>query len=260
MNCSSFRQIVQDLDRPNCLEEAAYDTAIAHAQTCTRCARELHRLRELSDALRALAGADNHLQPSVRLEADLVRAFRAQSPIRMRRSRAAWWITAAAAAALAVGVGMLWRRASGGPRAKPAQAAVLGALAGSIPSKPASTADVLGSKAAARTHARRSVRANAPSAELANYDELSEFVALPFAHDETPLGAGEVVRIRLSESALGLLGLPVSEDNPSEPLTADVVIGEDGVARAIRFVSGPVPAELVQSFETTSFKPKGAKQ
>ena len=67
-------------------------------------------------------------------------------------------------------------------------------------------------------------------------EELADFIPLPFADQDAPLGSGEVVRIQLSEADLGLLGVPVSEDSSGRSLTADVVIGEDGLARAIRFV------------------------
>jgi hypothetical protein len=88
--------------------------------------------------------------------------------------------------------------------------------------------------------------------------ELAEFLPLPFANDDSPLGTAEVVRIRLSASALGELGLPVSDEAAGQPVTADIVIGEDGIARAIRFISGPVPSEVVQQLQTMAFESKGA--
>lgn len=45
-----------------------------------------------------------------------------------------------------------------------------------------------------------------------------------------------VVRVRLPRSSLAAMGLPMNPDRAGESVTADVLLGEDGVARAIRFV------------------------
>jgi hypothetical protein len=44
--------------------------------------------------------------------------------------------------------------------------------------------------------------------------------------------------VELPRSALLSFGLPVDPDRASERVKADVLVGGDGVARAIRFVSG----------------------
>ena len=258
MNCTSFRELVHDLERPESVEPEAYDRAIEHAQICTPCARELDRVRALSEALRAVAAADERLFASPALEAGVVRAFRAWSPVPRPRTRAAWWIGAAASLALAAGVGTLWKMSAARP--KPAPSAPLSELAAAGPSKSVPARGLSPSKPSGPAQTRRAGQAEASPAAIPGFDELADFIPLPFAADESPLGAGELVRIRLSESALSLLGVPVSENASAEPVTADVVIGEDGVARAIRFVSGPVPPELEQSIESASLTPKGVHQ
>ena len=45
-----------------------------------------------------------------------------------------------------------------------------------------------------------------------------------------------VVRVQVPRSAPAMVGLPMSGGDVSGTVTADVVLGEDGVARAIRFV------------------------
>jgi len=50
------------------------------------------------------------------------------------------------------------------------------------------------------------------------------------------MGDGVVVRVQVPRSAPALVGLPISSGDVSGTVTADVVLGEDGVARAIRFV------------------------
>ena len=50
------------------------------------------------------------------------------------------------------------------------------------------------------------------------------------------LDSGRVVRVQLPRSALARFGLPVNAERAGEPVKADVLLGEDGTARAIRFV------------------------
>lgn len=64
----------------------------------------------------------------------------------------------------------------------------------------------------------------------------NEFIALPPADSSYPLGDGMVVRVELPRSAPAMMGLPLSGGDTGGTVTADVVLGQDGVARAIRFV------------------------
>ena len=44
------------------------------------------------------------------------------------------------------------------------------------------------------------------------------------------------MRVRLPRTALAAFGFPVNEDNMEQAVKADVVLGEDGLARAVRVV------------------------
>ena len=46
-----------------------------------------------------------------------------------------------------------------------------------------------------------------------------------------------MVRLRLPRSAVGQLGLAVSNEPGDGPVDADVLVGQDGLPRAIRLVS-----------------------
>ena len=61
---------------------------------------------------------------------------------------------------------------------------------------------------------------------------------LPVAVDDgwTPLDGGRLVRVKLPRSALGVFGLPVDVERGPERVQADVMLSNDGVLRAIRFV------------------------
>lgn len=64
----------------------------------------------------------------------------------------------------------------------------------------------------------------------------TEFLPFMAARPLSPLEQSQVVRIRLPRSALHVFGLPVNMEGSSEPVQADVLLGEDGTALAVRFV------------------------
>lgn len=72
--------------------------------------------------------------------------------------------------------------------------------------------------------------------------ELQEEVATPFyplvpGFDPDAAAYQPAVRIEMPRTALAAYGLPVNVERIEVPIQADLLIGEDGTARAIRFVS-----------------------
>jgi hypothetical protein len=51
-----------------------------------------------------------------------------------------------------------------------------------------------------------------------------------------PFERGELLRVIVPASTMRRVGLPVNEDRLAERVQADVLVGEEGLARAIRFV------------------------
>jgi hypothetical protein len=47
---------------------------------------------------------------------------------------------------------------------------------------------------------------------------------------------GEVVRVRLPRQSLRQFGIPVNPERLLERVPADVLVGEDGIPRGIRFI------------------------
>ncbi|MET0649877.1 MAG: hypothetical protein ABW208_24980 [Pyrinomonadaceae bacterium] len=64
----------------------------------------------------------------------------------------------------------------------------------------------------------------------------TEFIPLMQAGPYTQAEEGHLVRVELPRSALASFGLPVNAEAPAGRVKADVLLGQDGVARAIRFV------------------------
>jgi hypothetical protein len=66
-------------------------------------------------------------------------------------------------------------------------------------------------------------------------ESVTEFVPL-VASGTPPLASGQLVRVKLPRSALNALGLPLDLARAGESVQADVLVGDDGLARAIRLV------------------------
>jgi len=59
----------------------------------------------------------------------------------------------------------------------------------------------------------------------------------PLMEDPPPFERGELLRVSLPAAAMRSVGVPVSEDRLGETVQADVLVGQEGLARAIRFVN-----------------------
>jgi len=68
-------------------------------------------------------------------------------------------------------------------------------------------------------------------------DEIAtDFFPLTFAADTISSEGGHLVRVTIPRSVLVAMGIPMNVDRAAEHVRADVFIGDDGLARAIRFV------------------------
>ena len=65
---------------------------------------------------------------------------------------------------------------------------------------------------------------------------MTDFLPLTPRGSLAQLEGGHMVRVELPRSALSAFGLPVNLERAGERIKADVVVGNDGMARAIRFV------------------------
>jgi hypothetical protein len=65
----------------------------------------------------------------------------------------------------------------------------------------------------------------------------SDFVPLPYAEETSADEQTDIVRVSMSGDSLLAMGFPVSSDLLGEQVQADVEIGMDGTARAIRLAN-----------------------
>jgi len=64
----------------------------------------------------------------------------------------------------------------------------------------------------------------------------TDFLPMGDASDLASLESGQIVRVKLPRSSLASFGLPLNFERAGEPVKADVMLGEDGRPRAIRFI------------------------
>jgi hypothetical protein len=85
---------------------------------------------------------------------------------------------------------------------------------------------------------RRAVRP-ARNSEVANHvnrEIATDFMPLGYLNPATLQDGGQIIRVELPRSTLVNFGVPVNMDRYNERVKADVLLGVDGLARAIRFV------------------------
>jgi hypothetical protein len=74
--------------------------------------------------------------------------------------------------------------------------------------------------------------------ELGGYQTATDgFVALPYAQSDVPMEEAVIVRLKLQRSELGSLGVPaLAPFKTNGNINAELLVGQDGVARAVRVV------------------------
>ncbi|MGH9722015.1 MAG: hypothetical protein ACRD8O_17545 [Bryobacteraceae bacterium] len=183
--------------------------------------------RKLRAGLNALANDRSEAAP-VRIETALLAEFRRRRSKRAWRKAAAWGSIAAALVVIAVG------RARREEPVRPSVPAVKPIELTQPPAVPLAVA-----AAASKPAPTRRPRRPAPPARL---EVATGFFPVAGGDLLSPFDRGQMVRVRLPRSALGVFGLPFNEDRASGTVKADVLLGEDGMARAIRFVQDqPAP-------------------
>jgi hypothetical protein len=171
------------------------------------------------EALQALREADEEREASPELEARLMRAFR------WRKQRVWRWAGIGIAAGI-VGLAVLAQMHRPAERRLTMAPPVAAPASMVVPPPAANVAPP--SESAKPRPVRRKVQ-----------PQLREIVTqfYPLMDTPPPFERGELVRVSLPASALRRAGFEVEGAGPDDEIEADVLMGEEGLARAIRFVS-----------------------
>ena len=257
MNCKACLELITDLARHHLVDARERDDAIEHINACELCAATLERERALQAVLLAVKHEDIALEAPRNIRANLQSAFRTQQanvvvtgPVRMRVGVAG--LAAAAVLMLAVAAVSYWnysRTPSEISRVQPPHAAA-------TPDKGVAPVP-LERKVVVPTRDRMTKRKlrrdrgvvasnynqGTVTSELGEFrpvrmgNELAtEFIPLRETRGLPPSESGQVIRIEMPRSALSYFGFSMASEQPGQKVKADVLMADDGLARAIRFV------------------------
>jgi hypothetical protein len=256
MNCQRFEHIVGELARGQMMEADLRSEALTHSAACSSCSSRLHNEEMLTRGLRSLAVEMNLLEATTAIEARLRNAFRQPHvvvPLPAGRNHRRYWLAAVAALLLIVFsvVAVRWnqsqvpqRQIVSGPNTTKDQS-----VASSSPAPEPSATQVDTKTARPNPRPKRNTGiaslAGNRNARAKDNNVVANHVTNEIATDFMPLGymnaavlqdGGQIVRVELPRTALANFGLPVNMDRYNEKVKADILLGVDGMAHAIRFV------------------------
>jgi hypothetical protein len=247
MNCQRFENVVGELARGQMMEADVRAEALAHSDQCGHCLARLRDEERLTRGLQMLAADMETTFAPAELEGSLLEAFRSRNvvvPMTAKQSRSRYWLVAVAAALLvAMSVVAVWWR-SDTPEQRvaekppvPKAVEVTNGPSETAPKQEEYRAAVETVKPPKRT--RHNVTRRTPETQMANHvtnEIATDFMPLGDMNPASLQDGGQIVRVKMRRSALVRFGFPVNMDRYNENVKADVLIGVDGLARAIRFV------------------------
>jgi hypothetical protein len=196
MTCRDF------LDRISEANTLPADAA-GHMRACTACRRAAEPWLHLQEGLRALASEWGSIEAPPRVKSALLAEFHSHRGITRHGNSWTGVFALAAAAAVILALGAVLLQSS---------------------------------HIAPRSHSVSGTELAIAQPAETDADPQSGFIPLPNtgqidANEET-----DVVRVELPRSVMFELGYSVSADRAEETVQADVMLGSDGVARAVRFL------------------------
>jgi hypothetical protein len=260
MNCQKFETVVNDIARDQIIDAAARAEALRHSDECGDCAERLADERTITTHLRAFGASTEPSGASARVEASLLGAFNQRSEAGGQRSQSKfpspqaasrsqlrpYWAAAIAAGLLFVlGVTtIVWRETAPenyGKSALGAEAGQAFAITLGLPTD-LSAPEIQKVPGANVPRRKSATKYNVPSSPnsqpdiAANTEIATDFLPISYGSTVNLQDGGQMVRVELPRSAMASFGLPVNMDRANEKVKADVLLGVDGLAHAIRFV------------------------
>ena len=269
MNCQEFARHPEALTNSRLMDAATQKAAFRHAEECARCAALLSQEKALRAAFSATAQAETEQAPA-HLKTSLMAAFAAQyaAPVAVapvvsiaawRTRQARWWLAAAATLAVAAFLGGAaqhrWATPTSLIAVVPSPAPARPFVAPAVPAVPPQVTDKPQVTSMARTSfkvvgkqpnvpqrnlpVRHYPRRDAVTVAAKPTESVTEYISLTYVAAPDEQESGQVVRITMPRSSAVALGLPPYIERQQETIKADVVMGDDGLARQIRFVYQP---------------------
>jgi len=218
------------------------ETVRAHLDACPRCAVTVKEIEQAFAVIgRLLEAGLPDAVPTARLRARVESALTEQAAPKFSWAQAFWRFGLVAASALVVAglIGWAVWRSRATPLPNPDSQAQGGSMTPSVtPGPQIPPPQVSDPKVVAATspRPRRTVRHRAVVRDEEAVEVVTRFFPLREGEDLTALENMWLIRVELPGSALAEAGLQITPGAITQTVRADVILGDDGLARAIRFV------------------------
>jgi len=221
MNCEEFEIVGLDSQRDGSIGDDGRERALQHARVCGRCAALGASWAAAQAELAALAESSRMLRVPARVETRVLQQFRLKHQPRQERRflrLATWALAAAAVMVCTFGVWdwHKWRQ---------------GSLGGNVAASPTAV-----SRHSTGSSATNGSPVTDDSEILMAGNEGNggnDFTQLPGSSLQE-VEDGAIVRVRMERASLAAFGLPVNEDEASDWIQVDLLVGSDGSAQAVR--------------------------
>ncbi len=214
MNCDEFAEVATDLVKKQPVDSEKKLRALTHADVCPRCSNRLEQEQDLTACLRDLAGAMASEEAPAHLEDRLLSQFRRLHETSEISTKRGWYRSSGVIAA-----GIILLIVSG----------YLVMIRPPHVDKPQLGTDSEYFRSRADTPVDRRI-------DKARPQVVTGFIPLVEGYYKGAPERGHVLRVRLDRTALLWMGLPMNEELAETSILADVLIGDDGLAQAVRFV------------------------
>ena len=241
MSCQCLREAIVEVARGREVRAGTAAAIDSHVEHCPSCAARLARERQLTQGLRALASATSADVPTdapfEAMHRRLLQAFAERhAGVTKGSGRGRWWLQVAAAVILGAG-GFVWWRAPGAWMSDAPAGSAVAIERPPVTQKPGSQVEAVDRTKVAGPVARPPRRDARRSAGPSGVIRPEGFVMLATALGLPDFESGEIVRMELPVASLPSYGIDIEPDTKTTPIEADVLVGQDGQARAIRLVT-----------------------
>ena len=245
MNCQMFSDLAGDIARDQMMDAGARTQALAHASECLNCADLLKAEQRLTADLRELVSATKDLTASAAVWESLSASFDARGVVHVTTNPRRWIYAAGAIAAMLLLMFALLpvirrhRQPANVEASNPTNSTAVRAIqttkeTGTEP-RPDDLAVSVKQKPQVISHRHLPVRQTSTPQASQPKEIATDFIPLTYGDPNVGSDA-QMVRVELPRSAMASFGLPVNMDRADQRVKADVLLGSDGLARAIRFV------------------------
>jgi hypothetical protein len=260
MNCKEFQTMAVELARRRSSDVDETGVALMHLRDCAACRMRLAEERMLTLRLHHASQRMPSSNIPERVDTAVLSAFERHrrrlgrvSAARVMRARRIWIAAGTALAAAALILSFWTNKGADAPRLLPEEN---GASAAHTAPDMSGQDDALrmgvestlepreiGTRGSAPPEPNAQATADFSTREpdrLVSTDQTPtgevDFIPIPLGVNDVGLQVGPIVRVEVSGAVLDSLGFPISGDLHGRRIQAEMMLGEDGRARAIRFV------------------------